>query len=253
MDLIIPDWPVPPHIGALSTTRRGGVSVAPYDDGSGSGMGGFNLGAHVGDRPADVTKNRALLTALLPATPAWLTQVHGVQVIDAATAVRDGSPEADASVAGERGAVCLVQTADCLPVLFCDVDGRVVGAAHAGWRGLVNGVLENAVAAMRRKGASDIIAWLGPAIGPQQFEVGEEVRAAFIEGDAAARHAFVPRPDRHDKFLANIYLLARQRLARIGVTHCYGGNCCTVEEKDRFFSYRRDRITGRMASLIWIK
>jgi YfiH family protein len=251
MKLMVPDWNAPPAIGACATTRGGGVSAGPYDDGVGGG--GLNLGLHVGDRAGDVERNRALLRAALPAQPVWLSQVHGVNVVDAADAAGSAEvPVGDASVSATPGIVCAIQTADCLPVLFCDVAGRVVGAAHAGWRGLVAGVLENTVAAMRAKGAHDIIAWLGPAIGPDRFEVGQEVLDAFVAHERAAEAAFRPQPGQDGKFLADIYLLARQRLAGAGVTRCFGGGLCTVSDAQRFYSYRRDRITGRMASLIWL-
>ena len=218
----------------------------------------MNLGTHVGDRPDAVQRNRALLRDVLPAEPCWLTQVHGSRVVDAARA--SGVPEADASLTGERGVVCAVQTADCLPVLFCDSNGTTVGAAHAGWRGLAAGVLENTVASMRDVGAGEILAWLGPAIGPAHFEVGEDVRQAFVErfidlglGADQARAAFHPVAGVTAKYLADIYLLARSALQRIGVTRISGGDLCTVSDTQRFYSYRRDRVTGRMASLIWIK
>jgi YfiH family protein len=238
----------------LYTTRRGGVSPAPYDDGHGAG--GFNLGVHVGDAPALVAQNRALLRAALPGEPCWLSQVHGVAVADAALP-HPTVLEADASIASVAGAVCLVQTADCLPVLFSDREGRVVGAAHAGWRGLAAGVLQETVAAMQAAGAGEILAWLGPAIGPNQFEVGAEVRAAFLAdagGDAAAVHAaFQPQAGREGKFLADIYALARIALHRVGVVRVSGGEFCTVSDAASFYSYRRDGVTGRQASLIWIK
>lgn len=250
MDLIIPDWPgLPPHIGACSTTRQGGVSPAPYDDGAGGG--GLNLGSHVGDNLANVQENRARLQALLPAPPAWLSQVHGTTVLDAAK-VSD-TPAADASFTSRTGVVCAIQTADCLPVLLCDRAGTVVGAAHAGWRGLAGGVLDNTVAQMRDAGAAGIHAWLGPAIGPQRFEVGEDVLLAFTARDAEAKSAFVPVTGSPGKYLADIYYLARIRLARLGIDQVHGGGCCTMSDDRRFFSYRRDQITGRMASLIWIK
>lgn len=249
-NVIIPDWiGAPANIGALSTLRPGGASRAPYDDGCGGG--GFNLGAHVGDRPGDVERNRAQLQRMLPAQPAWLAQVHGARVVDAA-GVTD-APQADASFAAQAGVVCAIQTADCLPVLFCDAAGKVVGAAHAGWRGLAGGVLENTIAAMRNAGAGDILAWLGPAIGPQRFEVGEDVVAAFVNLDGQAQTAFTPVAGRSGKYLADICRLARMRLAKAGVRQVHGGGMCTVEDGRRFYSYRRDRVTGRMASLIWIK
>ncbi len=248
--LLVPDWPdAPPNVGALSTLRGGGVSLAPYDDGAGGG--GLNLGTHVGDDPAAVAQNRARVRAVLPAEPAWLTQVHGNVVLDAAQV--KGAPAADASIVAGPGAVCAIMTADCLPVLFCDAQGRVAGAAHAGWRGLAGGVLENTVAAMRAAGAGEILAWLGPAIGPASFEVGEEVREAFVAIDAGANAAFVPNLKESGKHFADIYHLARLILQRAGVTRIAGGGFCTVTEKGRFYSYRRDRVTGRMASLVWLK
>ena len=250
MNLIYPDWTgAPDTIGAFSTTRQGGVSQSPYDDGAGGG--GLNLGTHVGDRLADVLQNRAWLRALLPAEPAWLSQIHGVNVVDAAHT--EGIPDADASITTQRGVVCAIQTADCLPVLFCDAAGTTVGAAHAGWRGLVNGVLENTVTCMRKAGAGEILAWMGPAIGPQRFEVGPEVVSAFVTRDASSIDAFKSIPGPTEKYLADIYLLARQRLTKIGVGKIYGGGLCTVSDNQRFYSYRRDGITGRMTSLIWLK
>ncbi len=256
--LLLPDWPdAPAGVGAAATTRRGGVSLAPYDDGQGGG--GLNLGPHVADDPAAVARNRALLAAQLPAAPAWISQVHGVVVVDAALVAPGAAPEADASIASVPGVVCAVMTADCLPVLLADVDGKVVGAAHAGWRGLAAGVLGATVAAMRAAGAGEITAWLGPAIGPRQFEVGAEVRAAFVAGarDAAEAvvlaRAFSPYAGREGKFLADMAALARCFLARDGVVRVSGGDACTVTGKARFYSYRRDGVTGRQASLIWIK
>jgi len=249
MELLIPDWTdIPANVGALSTLRSGGVSRGAYDDGHGGG--GLNLGVHVQDDLAHVQRNRALLRSILPAEPAWLTQVHGVNVADAAQ-VR-GAPDADACIATEAGAVCVMMTADCLPVLLCDASGSVVGAAHAGWRGLAGGVLEKTVAAMRGRGAGEIVAWLGPAIGPQQFEVGQDVLEAFAAHDAASRSAFAAIAGREGKYLADIYQLARRRLAQAGVSRVAGGGLCTVSDS-RFYSYRRDKQTGRMASLIWLR
>ncbi|HJV74774.1 MAG TPA: peptidoglycan editing factor PgeF [Noviherbaspirillum sp.] len=250
MDLILPDWgAAPSNVAALSTTRRGGFSPIPYDDGTGSG--GLNLGVHVNDAPELVQQNRALLRAQLPAEPTWLSQVHGVKVMNAAN-VTD-VPEADASFATEPGVVCVIQTADCLPVLFCDVEGRVVGAAHAGWRGLAGGVLENTLESMRNAGAGEILAWLGPAIGPQCFEVGQDVLNAFVSRDGRMVDAFKLLHDQPGKYLADIYALARATLRNAGVNNISGGGLCTVSDKARFYSYRRDKITGRMASLIWLK
>lgn len=248
MELLIPDWAAPANIGALTTLRAGGYSPAPYDDGQGGG--GLNLGTHVEDDPALVARNRALLRRLLPAEPAWLTQVHGVNVLDAAALPDDAC--ADACISSTPGAVCVMMTADCLPVLFCDPAGTVVGAAHAGWRGLAAGVLEQTVAAMRARGADQIMAWLGPAIGPDNFEVGAEVRETFLAQQAQADVAFRPYPGRPGKYLADIYQLARQRLAMVEVRDVSGGGLCTVADT-RFYSYRRDRTTGRMGSLIWLK
>ncbi|MEO6919625.1 MAG: peptidoglycan editing factor PgeF [Collimonas sp.] len=261
MHLIIPNWAgVPANIGACATLRSGGVSQGPYDDGNGGG--GLNLGAHVEDAPQAVAQNRALLQTLLPASPLWLTQVHGHDVVDAGTvdnAVAD--VEADAAIATRPGVVCAIQTADCLPVLFADVGGRVVGAAHAGWRGLLGGVLQNTAARMRAAGAGPIVAWLGTAIGPEKFEVGADVLQAFVDAasdtDSAVRlvqiqACFTPIAQRPGKYLADIYQLARIALQQADVSQIYGGGLCTVTDKN-CYSYRRDRVTGRMASLIWLK
>lgn len=237
---ISPDWPAPANVRALLSTRIGGISQAPYAS--------LNFGDHVGDDPLNVLQNRTLLSQLLPAEPCWLKQVHGTRVADATMPV--GVVEADASVAQRTGAVCVIMTADCLPVLLCDREGSVVAAAHAGWRGLLDGVLENTVAAMRRPG-NEILAYLGPAIGPDAFEVGDEVRSAFVDRDPLATAAFKPAGC-IGKWLADLYLLARQRLAGVGVTAIYGGSDCTYSDAERFFSYRRDGVTGRMASLIWL-
>lgn len=239
-DWITPDWPAPARVSALVTTRAGGVSMAPY--------AGLNLGDHVGDDPARVARNRAILRASLPAEPVWLRQVHGIAVLDADSGV--AASEADASVARQTGSVCAILTADCLPVLFCDRDGSVVAAAHAGWRGLLGGMLEATVAAMQLP-PDRIMAWLGPAIGAQAFEVGAEVRDAFVNAQAQAGAAFVARMG--NKWLADIYALARLRLQRIGVDQVYGGGACTYSEAERFYSYRREGATGRMASLVWLE
>ncbi len=249
---IIPDWHAPANVRALQTTRQRGVSIAPYDS--------LNLGAHVGDVPAAVARNRQLLAALLPSEPVWLNQVHGTVVIDTAAA-GCGTPEADACISRHKGAVCVVMTADCLPVLLCDDQGSVVGAVHAGWRGLCAGVIERTVRAMSVPPQS-MMAWLGPAIGPQVFEVGEEVRAAFIAQQPEASQAFVPAPragtplsppkDERAKYLADLYLLARQRLHALGVTRIHGGGYCTYTDRARFFSHRRDGVSGRMGTFIWL-
>ncbi|MYN07881.1 peptidoglycan editing factor PgeF [Pseudoduganella aquatica] len=258
---LVPDWPgLPPNIGVLATTRRGGVSPAPYDDGQGGG--GLNLGIHVGDQPHNVAQNRATLAAELPDEPVWLNQVHGVAVADA-DKVRPGQvPTADASIARVPNTVCAILTADCLPVLFCDTAGTVVGAAHAGWRGLADGVLQETTRAMREAGAGEIMAWLGVAIGPVRFEVGNDVLQAFLKqarasGDAAAealvQAAIVPIEIKPGKYLADMYALARAILRRDGVLRVAGGEYCTVSNSGRFYSYRRDGVTGRQATLIWIK
>ncbi|MDR0702731.1 MAG: peptidoglycan editing factor PgeF [Azoarcus sp.] len=240
---ILPDWPAPPAVRALVTTRLGGHSKAPYDS--------LNLGAHVGDDPAAVAANRALLRRHLPAEPYWLEQVHGTAVALADGGARRAPPRADAAVARAPGAVCAVMTADCLPVLFCDRDGAAVAAAHAGWRGLAAGVLEAAIAAMAMPPAR-IIAWLGPAIGPAAFEVGDDVRDAFLALDPGACAAFAAR-ETSGKWLADLYALARRRLTRAGVSRIYGGGRCTSTETARFYSYRRDGATGRFASLVWLE
>lgn len=239
-NLIYPDWPAPAKVKALQTTRAGGISVAPYD--------AFNLGSHVGDQPLSVAHNRQLLNRFVPTEPLWLTQVHGVSVVDAAMA--SCQPEADAAYTRAIDAVCAVMTADCLPVLFCDKAGTVVAAAHAGWRGLADGVLETTINAMQVPAAA-LLAWLGPAIGPQAFVVGDEVRDAFLAQDAAAASAFMPQAQ--GKWLADIYRLARQRLHKQGVASIFGGDFCTFNDAERFFSYRRDGATGRMASMIWLE
>jgi len=243
---IVPGWPAPANVHSLLTTRHGGVSQGVY--------AGLNLGDHVGDDAAAVAENRARVVARLPGAPKWLNQVHGVQVLDAAT-IGCGlpPPTADAAFARDAGIVCAVMTADCLPVLFCDIAGTVVAAAHAGWRGLLAGALERTVAAMGCPGER-LLAYLGPAIGAQAFEVGGEVRDAFLAGNREAAAAFRPVGDGQGlpKWLADLAWLARQRLARIGVTAVYGGDRCTFGDAEHFFSYRRDGATGRMAALIWL-
>jgi len=239
-----PDWPAPDNIQACVTTRQGGSSTGPY--------AGLNLALHVADDPQQVLANRELLkqTLQLPAEPVWLQQVHGVQVIDAGNQPSpDVVPEADAAFTSMQNIVCSVMTADCLPLLFCNRQGSKVAAAHAGWRGLQAGVIEQTVAALQEP-AENLLVWLGPAIGPYAFEVGEEVKQAFEEDIADAALAF--RPSHPGHWWANIYLLARQRLQRVGVTAVYGGGLCTYLDEHQFYSYRRDGHTGRMASLIWM-
>ena len=237
---ITPDWPAPPNVQAFVTTLAGGVSTGSYAE--------MNLGDHVGDDPRLVEKNRARLRTYLPSEPVWLKQVHGTRVIRADE--KNNSVEADASMTTAPGVALAIQTADCLPVLLCDRDGAVVGAAHAGWRGLCLGVIENTVAAMNKPGHA-LLAYLGPAIGPNRFEVGLEVRAEFITHDANAAMFF--KEHENGKWLADLYGLAKQRLQVLGITQVYGGDFCTATEKDRFYSYRRDRITGRMATVIWLE
>ncbi len=245
LNWIKPDWPAPDNVRALSTSRLGGVSSAPFDE--------LNLGDHVGDDPQVVQQNRQCLRDVLqlPAEPLWLEQVHGVEVYcPTANGSVGDVPRADASVVRVHNQVAVIMTADCLPVLFCDAAGTRVAAAHAGWRGLCNGVLEYTVEQLDCE-PGEIMAWLGPAIGPEAFEVGSEVRAAFMEKDARAATAFKAGQS-EGKYLADIYQLARQRLDKIGVEQVYGGGFCTFTDSKRFFSYRRESRTGRMASLIWM-
>lgn len=239
-EVLIPDWPAPIGVRAVQTTRLGGGSVAPWDS--------LNLGDHVGDDPSRVLANRTRLRNRLPGEPFWLKQVHGTRVVEA---VPGGSApiEADAAFSRQTGVVCVVMTADCLPVIFCNRAGTVVAAAHAGWRGLQAGVLESTMAAMGES-PGEMLAWLGPAIGAACFEVGDEVRAAFIGNDPEAAEAFVPAQP--GKWLADIYCLARLRLRAAGVLSVHGGGLCTVSDSKRYFSYRRDGVTGRMATLIWL-
>ncbi len=236
---ILPDWPAPSGVRALSTTRRGGVSIAPWQS--------FNLASHVGDDPQAVAANRALLRRELPAEPVWLEQVHGIRCVDSALTSMDR--KADASFTRQRGIVCAVLTADCLPVLLCDDRATVVGIAHAGWRGLAAGVIEETVAAMREPGRH-LLAWLGPAIGPQAFEVGGEVRDLFVAGDRRAENAFAAA---NGKWMCDIHRLARLRLDALGIERVSATDRCTVGDEESFYSYRRDGVTGRMASLIWLE
>ncbi len=240
IELIRPDWPAPARVHAWSTLRAGGVSAAPW--------GSLNLGAHVGDDPDAVVANRERLAhrLQLPSQPLWLQQVHGTRVRPAA----DADACADACLADRPQQVCVVMTADCLPVLLCDRAGSKVAAAHAGWRGLLDGVLERTVVAFDGE-PGQLLAWLGPAIGPRAFEVGDEVRDAFVTEDGAAARCFVANRDGH--WLADLYGLARLRLARSGVHAVFGGGRCTYSEPACFYSYRRDGVTGRMASLIWLQ
>jgi YfiH family protein len=255
LSFITPSWPAPANVKALQTTRIGGVSQAPYAS--------LNLGTHVKDDAIAVSKNRQLLSPYLPSEPVWVNQVHGVEVIDAAqsTCLQD----ADASFTTQANVVCVAMTADCLPVLLCDKAGTVVAAVHSGWRGLCDGAIEAVINKLPVE-KSEILAWLGPAIGPDAFEVGDEVRQQFIQHDKQAEQAFKPHADHkiNQKWLCNMYLIAQQRLQKLGVTQIYGGsdhglydknhseNFCTYTDETRFFSFRRDNVTGRMASLIWL-
>lgn len=240
LEFLVPEWPAPPSVRAVMTTRRGGFSTGPYAS--------FNLASHVGDDERAVAANRRrLMDALsLPSDPQWLTQVHGRQV---ATLARPLPKSADAAVAFEPGPVAAVLTADCLPVFLASRGGDRVGIAHAGWRGLAAGVIEATVAALATEPAN-LIAWLGPAIGSTAFEVGGEVRAMFIATQPESDADF--RPGRGSKYLADLPGLARRRLTACGVTAVYGGGHCTVSDPQRFYSYRRDGQTGRMAALIWL-
>ncbi len=238
-DCFVPDWPAPATVRALQTRRGGGCSPAPWAS--------LNLGDHVGDAPERVAANRALLAAQLPAEPCWLQQVHGTRAVDAAFAQK--TPVADAAYTRQPGVVCAVMTADCLPILLCDRAGQVVAAVHAGWRGLLAGVIESTVQAMACSPA-DLLAWLGPAIGPTAFEVGDEVQQAFVAHSASAAIAFVAHGQ--GKWLADLPQLARQRLQALGVSAIHGAEQCTVNQPADYFSYRRDGVTGRMATLIWL-
>jgi YfiH family protein len=238
-DWLIPDWPAPAGVKACVTTRAGGVSLAPFDS--------LNLGDHVDDSPEAVAENRRRLTDHFSIQPAWLKQVHGVVVAQADPGL---VATADASWTATPGIACTAMTADCLPALFCDRAGTRVAAAHAGWRGLAAGVLEATLDSLAVP-PEDVLVWLGPAIGPQAFEVGPEVRETFVEQLPEAAKAFVPSQNA-GKFMADIYELARLRLAARGVTAVYGGGFCTVSDP-RFFSYRRSPRTGRFASLVWLE
>jgi YfiH family protein len=239
-EFLRPDWPAPARVHAAMTTRIGGTSRGPY--------AGFNLAAHVGDEPDAVAANRKLLRTqlALPAEPAWLEQVHGARVARLPGPV---AGPADASVTRDPGVVCAVLVADCLPVFFAGRDGDRVGIAHAGWRGLAAGVVEATVAALGGD-PGRLVAWLGPAIGPDAFEVGDDVREAFVSGDPGAATAF--RTGRAGRWMADLPALARRRLAAAGVTTVGGGGLCTHSDPARFYSYRRDGATGRMAALAWL-
>lgn len=241
LDLIIPDWPAPSWIKAYTTTRVGGFSHAPYNS--------FNIATHVGDNLDDVSKNRQLLQKNLHLKKPiiWLEQIHGNTAISADHPI--GNLAADAIYSREEQTVCAVQTADCLPILVCSSNSYCVAAIHAGWKGLSNGIIETTIKALALS-PNDILVWLGPAIGPQAFIVGEQVFQSFIDNDPAAKVAFQSLGNK--QWLANLYQLAQQRLHKLGITSIYGSNYCTFSDSTRFFSFRRDRLTGRMLSLIWI-
>lgn len=246
---IVPQWPAPANVLALSTTRQGGCSASPCES--------FNLAHHVDDCSAAVVENRQVLASALPQSVqlSWLTQVHGTAVVEAGQGGQ--YPEADAQWSRRPGSACAVLTADCLPVLLCSVSGDVVAAAHAGWRGLLAGVLESTVTAMHTN-ADQLLAWLGPAIGPTAFEVGPEVLEAFLmaavpSAQSEIANCFTTNLDRFGHYYCDLYALARARLAALGVTQVFGGDWCTYSDAERFFSYRRDGQTGRMASLILLR
>ena len=240
--IIVPDWPAPPNIHAFSTTRLGGFSLPPYQQ--------LNLGNHVGDEQLSVTKNRQLLISSqnLPQSPYWLKQIHSTRVIN--TLDWHADIEADASFSTSINHICTVMTADCLPILLCDIQGNHVAAIHVGWRGLLAGIIENTVKQLACP-PNELLCWLGPAIGPTAFEVGADVHGAFINTNSADIAAFTDVDKTH--WLADLYLLAHHRLQRAGISAVYGGNFCSFNDRERFFSYRRDGITGRMATMIWIE
>ena len=239
---ITPDWPAPERVRAFVTTRAGGVSEGAYAS--------LNLGARSGDDALHVARNREIVATHLPRMPRWLAQVHGIDVADLDAEPIPGAPIADAAISRSAGTVCAVLTADCMPLLLCEQDGRCIGIAHAGWRGMAAGVIERTVAAL---GCAPVrvMAWMGPTIGPSAFEVGPEVREVFLASDPGAGEAFaVHKPG---KYFADLYDLARRRLASAGVTEIHGGEFCTHTEVDRFFSYRREPRSGRMGAFIWLE
>jgi len=240
VELIKPDWDAPANIHGFTTTRNGGFSQGPWRS--------LNLGRSCGDDPEHVAQNRRLLSGLLPGEPRWISQVHGTNAVSWDKANEPGV-KADAIFSHAAGQVCAVLTADCLPVLFCDRAGTQVAVAHAGWRGLAAGVLEATVAAMQCE-PEELMAWMGPAIGPEAFEVGKDVYDAFVNLNAENVIAFKPHRDR---WLADLYLLARLALTQAGVGQVTGGVYCTFSDASKFFSYRRDGVTGRMATVAWLE
>ncbi|RJX70412.1 peptidoglycan editing factor PgeF [Vibrio sinensis] len=241
MELIIPNWPAPSQIKSVASTRFGGLSQSPYQ--------GLNLGTHVGDDKKTVENNRLLLqkNAHMPSSPIWLNQTHSTRVIEC-TSPTDSILDADGIFTSNTNVICSAMTADCLPVLLTNVQGTQVAAVHAGWRGLADGIVENALDLFD----GEVMAWLGPAIGPTAFEVGQDVLDAFVSFDANAHDAFIAKEE-EGKWYANMVLLATQRLNSAGVKHVYGGQYCTYSDRERFYSYRRDGVTGRLASFIWIE
>lgn len=242
MKFLVPDWPAPSNVRAVNTLRGGGYSRGAFES--------FNLATHVGDDVPRVLENRAKLRreATLPSEPVWLKQVHGTNVVHASTA--EGGVEADGAYASGRNRVCAVLTADCLPIFVCNRQGTEVALLHGGWRGLSSGIVEAGLRTFQAP-VNDLMVWLGPAIGARAYEVGDDVRRAFVGQDEAAAAAF--EAGRPGKWFMDIYRLARMRLAASGVTAVYGGEYCTASQSELFFSYRRDGITGRMASLVWLE
>ncbi len=243
MEFITPDWPAPMQVQALTTCREAGVSQLAYSS--------LNLASHVGDNPQAVEQNRSALVREfeLPAAPVWLEQTHGTKVVELECVEKTLAIQADAAISRSFNSVCAVMTADCLPVLLCNEEGAAVAAVHAGWRGLIAGVIENTVSQLGS--TNKIMAWLGPAIGPSCFEVGEEVQQAFVNKKLVLRQGFQQVDSTH--YLADLYALARMTLLHCGVKRIYGGEHCTYNQPDQFYSYRREPVTGRMASLIWLQ
>jgi len=239
---VVPDWNAPSGVRAFVTTRHGGTSTGAYAS--------MNLGTRSGDDPVAVARNRRIVHDLLPSTPRWMAQVHGTHVADLDRMSDAQVPAADAVVLGARGLVGVVLTADCMPLFLCDRGGKRAGVAHAGWRGMASGIIESAVHALNVAPA-EVVAWMGPTIGPAAFEVGPEVREAFLAADPEAQAAFAPHTP--GKYLADLYALARRRLERAGVAEVSGGGFCTYREPDRFFSYRREKMSGRMGAFIWME
>lgn len=239
---LVPDWPAPARVRAFVTTRAGGVSAGEFAS--------LNLGSHSGDDAANVARNRLIVREHLPETPRWMAQVHGADVADLDRLAEDEAVTADAATASVAGRVGAVLTADCMPLLLCDEQGQRVGVAHAGWRGMAAGVIENTVCALGTEPAK-VMAWMGPTIGPTAFEVGPEVREAFVTVDPRADAAFVQH--KPGKYMADLYALARLRLQSAGVSRIHGGGFCTYREADRFFSYRREQKSGRMGAFIWME